>query len=142
MKSQKGISMVALIITIIIMLILAGVALSMVTGEGSLLEQANSADIETKQSQAEEDVKIAWSATEVDYWTKYSKYSKKDFFVSELKNYIGDVGVIESIEYNEGGKSKIEYRSNSDGQVYHIEIDTAVSKGGTIPYDPEVNNEE
>lgn len=140
MKDQKGISMVVLIITIIIMLILAGVALAMVTGDGSLLDQANNAEEETRQAQAEEEVEIAWSSAEVDYWSKYNKYSKEDFFESELKNYIGDVGVIESIEYNEGGKSIINYKSNTDGQVYIVEIDTSSSKGGNLPYDPEVDN--
>ena len=142
MKDQKGISMVVLVITIIIMLILAGVTLAMVIGDGSLLDQANNADEATRQAQAEEEVEVAWISAELDYWSKYSKYSKEDFFESEFENYIGDIGVIESIDYNEGGKTIINYRSNSDGQLYVVEINTSSSKGGDLPYDPEVDNVE
>ena len=39
-KRNKGITLVSLVITIIVMLILAGVSLSMVTGEGSVIAQA------------------------------------------------------------------------------------------------------
>ena len=40
MNTNKGITLVSLVITIIIMLILAGVSLSMVTGDSSVLGQA------------------------------------------------------------------------------------------------------
>ena len=39
-KSNNGITLVSLVITIIVMLILAGVSLSMVTGDSSVLKQA------------------------------------------------------------------------------------------------------
>ena len=43
MKKQNGITLIALIITIIVLLILAGVALSTLTGNGSIVENANKA---------------------------------------------------------------------------------------------------
>ena len=43
MKKQRGITLVALVITVIILLILAGVALSALTGHDSIIENANSA---------------------------------------------------------------------------------------------------
>ena len=47
LKEQKGITLVALIITIIVMLILAGVSISLVVGENGVLTQAQ--DVEPKQ---------------------------------------------------------------------------------------------
>ena len=44
-RNNKGITLVSLVITIIVMLILAGVSLSMVVGENSVLEQASRATI-------------------------------------------------------------------------------------------------
>ena len=41
--NNKGITLVSLVITIIVMLILAGVSLSMVLGDGSVLDQAKNA---------------------------------------------------------------------------------------------------
>ena len=58
MKKQEGITLISLIITIIIMLILAGVALSMVTGDGSVVEQAISAVDKTENAQHNEEAQI------------------------------------------------------------------------------------
>jgi Tfp pilus assembly protein PilE len=44
-RNNKGITLVSLVITIIVMLILAGVSLSMVVGENSVLKQASRATI-------------------------------------------------------------------------------------------------
>ena len=50
LKEQKGITLVALIITIIVMLILAGVSISLVVGENGVLTQAQ--DVEPAQVKA------------------------------------------------------------------------------------------
>lgn len=43
MKRMKGITLIALVITIIVLLILAGVAISTLTGDGSIIKNANEA---------------------------------------------------------------------------------------------------
>ena len=43
MKGQNGITLVALVITVIVLLILAGVALSVVTADGGLFTKASNA---------------------------------------------------------------------------------------------------
>lgn len=40
-KRQKGITLIALVITIIILLILAGVTIAMLTGENGILRKSN-----------------------------------------------------------------------------------------------------
>lgn len=40
MKNEKGITVIALVITIIILLILAGVSIAMLTGENGLLRKS------------------------------------------------------------------------------------------------------
>ena len=52
-KNQKAITLIALIITIILLLILAGISISALTGTG-IFERANKAKLETKMSQIEE----------------------------------------------------------------------------------------
>ena len=50
MKKNKGISMIALIITIIILLILAGVSIAMLSGKNGILNKAStSAEATNKQ---------------------------------------------------------------------------------------------
>ena len=49
-KQSKGITLIALIITIIVLLILAGVTISMLTGENGILNQATHAKDTTDKS--------------------------------------------------------------------------------------------
>ena len=58
-KNEKGITLVALVITIIVLLILAGVTLSMVMGESGIFGKANSAKEKNQLSNAEETIRLA-----------------------------------------------------------------------------------
>ncbi len=58
-EKNNGITLIALVITIIILLILAGITISTLTGENGLLTKANTAKNETAKKSAEEKVKIA-----------------------------------------------------------------------------------
>ncbi len=57
--SNAAITLIALIITIIVLLILAGVTLNMVMGENGLFGKANTAKEQTQKSTAEETIKLA-----------------------------------------------------------------------------------
>ena len=51
-ESNKGITLIALVITIIVLLILAGVSIAMLTGQNGILTQANEASNKTKEAEA------------------------------------------------------------------------------------------
>ncbi len=53
-KSQKGITLIALVITIIVLLILAGVTLSVVVGENGVLYNARKATVENERASKKE----------------------------------------------------------------------------------------
>ena len=57
-KSNFGITLIALIITIIVLLILAGVTLNMVMGENGLFGKANNAKNKTEVAQYEEELRM------------------------------------------------------------------------------------
>ena len=59
LKNERGITLVALVITIIVLLILAGVTLSMVMGESGIFGKANSAKEKNQLSNAEETIRLA-----------------------------------------------------------------------------------
>ena len=54
LKNQKGITLIALVITIIVLLILAGVSIAMLTGPNGLLTRAGDAKTETIKAEAVE----------------------------------------------------------------------------------------
>ena len=58
-EAQKGITLIALVITIIVLLILAGVSIAMLTGQKGILTQANNAKNETELASAKEKVELA-----------------------------------------------------------------------------------
>ena len=58
-KNVHGITLIALVITIIVLLILAGVSISMLTGQNGILTQAQNAKQVTEQSGAKEKVELA-----------------------------------------------------------------------------------
>ena len=53
-KTNSGITLIALVITIIVLLILAGVTIATLMGDNGILTKANEADIETRAATVEE----------------------------------------------------------------------------------------
>ena len=58
MKDQKGITLIALVITIIVLLILAGVSIAMLTGDNGILTKADNASRESIAKEVEEAIKL------------------------------------------------------------------------------------
>ena len=58
-KRNKGITLIALVVTIIVLLILAGVSINMLTGQNGILNRASEAKGKTENAQTEELVKFA-----------------------------------------------------------------------------------
>ena len=58
-KQKNGITLIALVITIIVLLILAGVSIAMLTGQNGILTQAQNAKTTTEDKSAEEKIKLA-----------------------------------------------------------------------------------
>ena len=57
-KQNGGITLIALVITIIVLLILAGVSIATLTGENGILTRANDAKVETEEATAKEKVQV------------------------------------------------------------------------------------
>lgn len=57
-KSNKGITLIALVITIIVLLILAGITLSMLTGDNGILKKAQNAKGNWSMAQAKEQIEL------------------------------------------------------------------------------------
>ncbi len=93
MKNQKGITLVALVITIIVLLILAGVSISLVVGQNGVLTQASSAVITNEKATIKQDMEMAYSDANMDYVTKQSTGTltaaddMATLFASKVPNY-------------------------------------------------------
>ena len=58
LKNMKGITLIALVITIIVLLILAGVSIAMLTGDNGIITQANNAKVANEKATAKEKVQV------------------------------------------------------------------------------------
>lgn len=61
-KSNRGITLIALVITIIVLLILAGILISMLSGDNGILQKATDAKTNTDSAQIKERVQLAYLA--------------------------------------------------------------------------------
>lgn len=69
-KEQKGITLIALVITIIVLLILAGVSIAMLRGQNGILTQSNNAKRETSRAEAVEKINLSLNAVKAKVYEK------------------------------------------------------------------------
>ena len=126
MRNQKGVTMISLIITIIVMVILAAVAVSMVTGDGAVVDKAKAGVSESNLAQAQEEVSAAWTDLEMGFWMNTTDTKRSDYFTAEnLKGSLKE-GEITELNYVIGGTTTGKYVK--DGVEYPFEIDTTKHK--------------
>lgn len=101
-KDVKGITLIALVITIIVLLILAAVSIAMLTGENGLLKKATKAKEENKLAQAKEQINLMLQ----EYRIERDTGSNKSFenFLQEKKNDKKIDGYEKNENYNENSK--------------------------------------
>ena len=78
MKEQKGITLIALVITIIVLLILAGVTIAMLVGQNGILTNSNKASCENAYRGADEQMKLAYMAVRTQIMAETVKDSTYD----------------------------------------------------------------
>ena len=62
MKKENGITLIALVITIIVLLVLSGVSLSLVLGDNGVINKAQNATTETRKAEEKEKIEMAVAA--------------------------------------------------------------------------------
>lgn len=125
MKRNKGITLIALVITIIVLLILAGVSIAMLTGENGILKKAENASEQTRFSNAEEKIKISVIGS-------FAKNGKLDYEI--LQNNINQ---IEGLKDKVGTISENSFpiKVNVDGYDFEISDAGDVLVSGEIKWE-------
>ena len=125
LKREKGITLVALVITIIVLLILAGVTLAMVMGDSGIFGKANSAKEKTQLSNAEETIRLEVLENKVKSKTGDAEALTNDQLKVEIAKKLTEQGSTVSgstVTYYEDKTIDIEdYLDNeSTSKVYNI----------------------
>ena len=83
-SSQKAITLIALIITIIVLLILAGITINIIIGKGGLLEKATKSGEIYSEESAKERLEIVLADLQADKYIQ-KDYNKNEYIDNELE---------------------------------------------------------
>ena len=144
-KKNNGITLIALVITIIVLLILAGVTIATLTGENGILTNARKASEQTEIGDEQEKVKL--SAIGAIAENNGEEITRRNLN-NELTSYIGteeiDYTLSESetapfvVTYTNSGRS---YLIDEKGNVSeYIDISKYVNVGNYVDYNPTVSD--
>ncbi len=97
-KSNFGITLIALIITIIVLLILAGVTLNMVMGENGLFGKANNAKNKTEVAQYEEELRMCVLELQTDAATNGTTFNMETI-KNKLKEKVKELENTDDMEF-------------------------------------------
>ena len=129
-KEAKGITLIALVITIIVLLILAGVTIATLTGDNGILKKAGDAKTQTEQAKADENLKIAIAGS---YGTdgKLNLKDLKDSLENQGINYDkNNTGFPLEVTVN-GEKKKIDANGNIIESIQSLKTKGTVFKDTT-----------
>ena len=136
-QENRGITLIALVITIIVLLILAGVSIAMLTGENGLLTKVGDAKTNTDNAQIKERVQLAYTAaiangngelTESNLRAELTSEFGDDYDLSEdttTNEWVISVNEVERLRIGKGTTTPLEPKEN--------ELPTTL---GTKPYFP------
>ena len=133
LKNNKGITLIALVITIIVLLILAGISIAMLTGNNGLLTKANDAKKDTATAEAVERINLELNALYASVMASSTKTTFEANEISSVKsNLTSDEGYTVTPTPSEN-PTKIEITSNVSGVTGgSVEI-TSAGQGKLIP---------
>lgn len=130
MKNQKGITLVALVITIIVLLILAGVSISLVIGNNGVLTQASNAVVTNDKATALQEVQMAAADASADYyadWPTNASTEKGPKYTADVfKNNCQGASEVEisTVPTNSTGTIYVKYTAKSNA-IYYFTIDVS-----------------
>lgn len=123
-RKNQGITLIALVITIIVLLILAGISISMLTGQNGILNRAQEAKEKTEEAVLEEKIKLAVAEAQMSD-NGYEELSTENLNYELIKD-----GTKAIVSDNEDGTKHIlfldekkEYRLFSNGNIEDLRID-------------------
>ena len=125
MRKNHGITLIALVVTIVVLLILAAVSISMLTGENGVITQAQNSKEETDIADEKERVELA--ATAAKGKTNWGEITE-DNLAEELTTNIGERDVDYTLTKEDGNfvvtytDSKRSYLVDPNGKVGQTEI--------------------
>ncbi len=125
-ESNKGITLIALVITIIVLLILAAVSIATLTGENGILTKANTAKNQTIEAEEKEQINLAYTTVMAD---KLHKGNDLTVSAEELGEALTNQNAKAITESQENNKIKVTFTKSKN--VYIVDGGTGEIIGST-----------
>ena len=123
-KRKSGITLIALVITIIVLLILAGVSIATLTGENGILSRANDAKTETEEAEEREAIQLAYAGAVAE------KRGTGDVTADDLNTEFGTNGTSATATDGANGEITVTFAPPSN-RVYTIDADGNITGQGS-----------
>ncbi len=132
LKQKRGITLIALIVTIIVLILLAGISVMMLTGNNGILQRAGEAKEKTDDASTKENISLAYNSALID---KYVKTDKT--FEEKIEEELVAIYGADNVEVEDNGDET--YIVTVNDKEYNIK-DGKVEKNGPVvnPYEPDV----
>ena len=132
-KSSKGITLIALVITIIVLLILAGVSIAMLTGDNGILTQAKEAKEANIAGTEKEQIQLAMQSLKMK---KQADNVSTQLTPAELQKQLEDDGAKNvTVEAGENGSLVVKYADSKN--QYTVNQNGEIAENGQIPGEPD-----
>ena len=157
-KQQKGITLIALVITIIVLLILAGITIAMLTGSDSAPAKANEAKQKQDIGSVKDQLYIAAQNAQLDYYNEtyvkagavggaQTSEQSKTQVGTEVANAIRNTSLGGIATESGIGDAKVYYAAGGTDQALKITITTrdfhingyVEQKGGALKWDTTIS---
>ena len=106
MRKQKGITLIALVVTIIVLIILAGISISIILGENGLVAKAKRAATQTEEAVANDEMGMYMASLKID-----KDAGSGQRLAEYLSSNIGNGG-LEDFLNNGDGHAQVAYKGN------------------------------
>ena len=123
-KETRGITLIALVITIIVLLILAGVSIATLTGQNGILTRAQDAKTQTGVEGEKEEIQLAYAGAVAE------KRGTGDITAEDLNTEFRTNGTNATAEDGANGTITVTFGAPSN-RVYTIDADGNITEKGT-----------
>ena len=130
-KETRGITLIALVVTIIVLLILAGVAIAILLGENGIINRAGQAKEDSTMAEVEENIRLAYGHAQIGKLSKKDSKTFEAIMAEELEASYGSGNVTVVSQGTKG------YKITINGVDYYYGGSTTPSGGGDEPQIPE-----
>ncbi len=109
-KTNQGITLITLVITIIVLLILSGVTIATLAGENGILRKVSSAKLQTDEGEEKEEIAIAYNGARTE--------TKGELVTAEGINQQFEINGTKAVATQTGDKIKVDFET---GRSYIID---------------------